>query len=270
MYIGRQPTIGNFVVLDAITTSATDTFALTSGGNAYYPASANHCIVSLNGVIQAPISSFTISGSNIVFASALTTSDVIDFIQVLGDVLNIGTPSDGTVGIAKLSATGTPSSSTFLRGDNTWQSAGGANTPAFQAYKSSLQNILASSYTKITFDTENFDTNSAYDTSTSKFTVPSGQAGKYYFYGNVLTSGWGSTESQVYSYLYVNGTSVTNVSNWYTSSIINQVSLTTSCVLNLSVNDYVEIYVYMAPSDGAVREPNNGTRTIFGGYKLIE
>ena len=30
-YIGKQPTVGNFVKLDAITTSATDTFNLTNG-----------------------------------------------------------------------------------------------------------------------------------------------------------------------------------------------------------------------------------------------
>ena len=119
-YIGRTPIVGNFVILDSISATATDTFALTSASVAYAPQSANHCIVSLNGVIQAPINSFTISGTNIVFASALTTDDTIDFIQVLGDVLNIGTPSDGTVGIAKLSATGTKDASTFLRGDNTF------------------------------------------------------------------------------------------------------------------------------------------------------
>ena len=123
-YIGKTPTVGNFVILDSITATATTTFALTSATVAYAPQSANHCIVSLNGVIQAPISSFTISGTNIVFASALTTDDTIDFIQVLGDVLNIGTPSDATVGIAKLSATGTKDATTFLRGDNTFASAG--------------------------------------------------------------------------------------------------------------------------------------------------
>lgn len=101
-YIGKQPTVGNFVKLDAITTSATTTFNLTNGGVAYYPQSPNHCLVSLNGILQAPTDSFTISGSTIIFSSALTTSDVIDFIIVLGDVLNIGTPSDNTVSTAKL------------------------------------------------------------------------------------------------------------------------------------------------------------------------
>ena len=103
-YIGKQPVVGNFVKLDAIVTSATATYNLLNGGVAYFPQTANNCIVSLNGVIQSPTSAYTISGSTIVFDSALTSLDVIDFILVLGDVLNIGTPSDGTVTSAKLAS----------------------------------------------------------------------------------------------------------------------------------------------------------------------
>jgi hypothetical protein len=119
-YIGKQPIVGNFVKLDTITTSATTTFNLTNGGVAYSPQSANNCIVSLNGVIQAPTSAYTISGSTIVFDSALTAADVIDFILVLGDVLNIGTPSDNTVGFSKVTSnliTGATSESTIAGGD---------------------------------------------------------------------------------------------------------------------------------------------------------
>jgi hypothetical protein len=103
-YIGKQPVVGNFVKLDTITTSATTTFNLLNGGVAYFPQTANNCIVSLNGVIQSPTSAYTISGSTIVFSDALTASDSIDFILVLGDVLSIGTPSDGTITSAKLAS----------------------------------------------------------------------------------------------------------------------------------------------------------------------
>jgi hypothetical protein len=103
-YIGKQPVVGNFVKLDAITTSATATYNLLNGGVAYFPQTANNCIVSLNGVIQSPTSAYTISGSTIVFSDALTSSDSIDFILVLGDVLAIGTPSDGTITSAKLAS----------------------------------------------------------------------------------------------------------------------------------------------------------------------
>jgi hypothetical protein len=101
-YLGNQPTSGGYHKLDNLTASATDTYALTLGGSAYYPATANQLMVSLNGVIQAPQDSFTISGSNIVFASALSASDSIDFIMSFGDVYGIGTPADGTITNAKI------------------------------------------------------------------------------------------------------------------------------------------------------------------------
>jgi hypothetical protein len=112
-FIGKQPEVGAYSKLDAITTSATATYNLTLGGGAYYPSSANHLLVSLNGVMQAPQDSFTVSGSTIVFASTLASTDSIDFIMALGDVLDIGTPSDGTVTSAKLAgALTTPSNLT--------------------------------------------------------------------------------------------------------------------------------------------------------------
>jgi hypothetical protein len=74
------------------------------GGVNVSPQSANHMIVSLNGTIQKPNSSFTVSGSTITFASNLATGDVIDFIQILGDVLDLGVPSDATVTTAKIGA----------------------------------------------------------------------------------------------------------------------------------------------------------------------
>ena len=103
-YIGKQLIQGEFIKLDSITTSATATFALQRAGVAFTPASAESMIVSLNGVTQAPIDAYTLSGSNIVFASALTSNDVIDYIIVLGETGSLTTPADGTVTAAKLSS----------------------------------------------------------------------------------------------------------------------------------------------------------------------
>lgn len=96
-YIGKTPLTGAYQLCDAITTSATATYNLTVGGSAVIPGSAQNCIVSLNGVIQAPVGAFTVSGSQITFASALTSTDVIDFILILGNVFDIGKPTDGSV-----------------------------------------------------------------------------------------------------------------------------------------------------------------------------
>ena len=104
-FIGQEPITGAFHKLDAITTSSTNTYNLLLNGGAYSPASANNLMVSLNGVIQSPGSSFTVSGSQITFvpsSGTLSSSDSIDFIMAYGDVLNIGTPSDGSVNTNQL------------------------------------------------------------------------------------------------------------------------------------------------------------------------
>jgi hypothetical protein len=127
-YIGTKPTIGNFQICDAISVvNGQAAYTMQVGGVNVSPQSSNHMIVSLNGTIQKPNSSFTVSGSTITFASNLATGDVIDFIQILGDVLDLGVPSDATVSLAKLTATGTKDATTFLRGDNTFASAGLSN-----------------------------------------------------------------------------------------------------------------------------------------------
>ena len=97
-YIGKQPIVGNFQVCDAISVvNGQAAYTMQVNSTNVTPETAFHMLVSLNGVLQKPGSSFTISGSTITFASNLATGDVIDFIVLLGDVLNIGTPSDDTV-----------------------------------------------------------------------------------------------------------------------------------------------------------------------------
>ena len=235
-YIGKQPTVGNFVKLDAITTSATTTFNLTNGGVAYYPQSPNHCLVSLNGILQAPTDSFTISGSTIIFSSALTTSDVIDFIIVLGDVLNIGTPSDNTVSLAKLTATGTKDATTFLRGDNTFSVI---TTPdEYFLYKVSAdQNISTATTTKVQLATAVISNTNFDSTTNYRYTVPSGKAGKYFIAisGNWLTAG---DFNNCVVYAYVNGTQKL-ASNIVQEHYENNYH---AKIISLSVGDYVEMY----------------------------
>ena len=102
-YIGKTPTIGNFQVCDAISTvNGQAAYTMQVSSVNVSPETANHMLVSLNGILQAPTTSYTVSGSTITFASNLVTGDVIDFIQILGNVLDLGVPSDSTVSTAKI------------------------------------------------------------------------------------------------------------------------------------------------------------------------
>ena len=120
-YIGKEPTVGNFQVCDAISVvNGQAAYTMQVSSVNVVPESANHMLVSLNGILQKPNSSFTVSGSTITFASNLATGDVIDFIMLLGNVLDIGTPSDSTVTDAKANFVSTSSAAGLqIKGDGT-------------------------------------------------------------------------------------------------------------------------------------------------------
>ncbi len=102
-YIGKEPIVGNFQKCDAITVvNGQAAYTLQVSSTNVVPESANHMLVSLNGILQAPVTSFTVSGSTLTFASNLATGDVIDFVILLGNVLDLGVPSDDTVGAAQI------------------------------------------------------------------------------------------------------------------------------------------------------------------------
>ena len=72
-YIGRQQSSGSFLKLDDISSSFDSSavrFNLTLGGSAFFPGNPYTLMISLGGVIQEPISSFTIIDDQIEFAAA--------------------------------------------------------------------------------------------------------------------------------------------------------------------------------------------------------
>ena len=72
-YIGRQLPSGTFLKLDSIKplfNGSRVTFPLTLGGEAFFPGNPFSLLVSLSGVIQEPISAFTIVENRITFATA--------------------------------------------------------------------------------------------------------------------------------------------------------------------------------------------------------
>jgi len=103
-YLGTQPAVGSFKRLDDISASfndSTTTFNLTSGGESVVIQSPQTLLVSVDGVLQEPVSAYNATGSSIEFTEAPNTNATFFAIQ-LGDALSVGVPSDDTVGAAKL------------------------------------------------------------------------------------------------------------------------------------------------------------------------
>jgi len=290
-YIGKQPVVGNFVKLDAIVTSATATYNLLNGGVAYYPQTANNCIVSLNGVIQSPTSAYTISGSTIVFDSALTSADSIDFILVLGDVLAIGTPSDSTVSFAKVTSnliTGATAETSIAGADsiliyddsaaalrkmtrtNFVSGLSVANTPAFVANRTAgNQSFTSSVATKYQASNEVIDTDGCYDPTTNYRFTPT-TAGKYFIYFRVFINFAGTNPSYSAGMIYKNGSVyATSANNAYGSNPGQVTQHITSAIITFNgTTDYVEPFMN-SNSNAPVAEGVTTESSEFGGYKLI-
>jgi hypothetical protein len=256
------------------TTSATTSYTLD-----YPVANANEIALFINFVRQEPTTAYSASGTSLTLTSATSASDDM-YCVFLGKALQTVNPpagsvgasqiSDGSITLAKLSATGTASSSTFLRGDNSWQTAGGNNTPSFMAtHTGSGQNLTNNATNTVAANNEVFDSDNAYDHTTYRFTVPSGQAGKYLFgLGFQVETGAAGNMNNYALRIAVNGSTVVNAADYPGGSTENRIPYDyTSAILDLSVGDYVEPQVFISISSGTpVVQP--GTLQFYG-MKLI-
>ena len=174
-FIGNQPaeSYSAFQKQD-FTTSATTSYTLDNP-----VTNANELALFINFVRQEPTTAYTASGTSLTLTSATSASDDM-YCVFLGKAVQTVNPPSGSVGLSQLSATGTKDATTFLRGDNTFASAGGDNTPAFHARVSSSISLARNTNVKITNLSEDFDTANAFASNT--FTVPSGEGGKYCIY----------------------------------------------------------------------------------------
>jgi len=180
-YIGNTPA-DKFLTLakQSFSTSATTSYTLDSA-----VSSTQDIALFINSVRQSPVDAYSVSGTALTLTSATAGTDEM-YCVYLGKTVGTVSPSinsitnammtDDSVGLAELSATGTPSSSNFLRGDNAWATAGGNNTPAFFVRNSANQDVSHGVETLVTWGTEILDTDNAF--ASNKFTPQ--ESGKYF------------------------------------------------------------------------------------------
>ena len=137
------------------------------------------------------------------------------------------------------------------------------NRPSFSAEGTGLT-VANSTWTELVGATENFDTDSVYSTSTGRFTVPTGQAGKYFFYYGSGISGNPDDGEKVSVRLYKNGSSISRTLIISYVSANNQTTeIKGSYLLDLAEGDYVS--VYMNHTEGA---STSDAVVSFGGCKI--
>ena len=143
---------------------------------------------------------------------------------------------------------------------------GSDSTPSFRATMSGNQSIANETFVKGAFNTETWDTDSAYDTSTYRFTVPSGEAGKYCFVSKAAIDNIDDGESITSAY-YKNGSrdDLSWSTQWISQSTNGFGYVNNVYLVDLAVSDYIELYV--SHKEGGSQDLS-ATYSFFGGFKL--
>ena len=298
MYLGNQPALSytSFAKQD-FTTSATTSYTLDNP-----VANANELALFINFVRQEPTTAYSASGTSLTLTSATSASDdmycvylgkavqtvnppngSVGTAQLASDAVTEAKIADGAVENEHLNVnviTGQTAETSIATDDtilihdtsasalrkmtraNFVSGVGGDLTPSWQASLPNTQVLVGDANTKINFSTEVWDTDSAYDTSNKRFTVPSGEAGKYMYYVTINHT-YGESR-KITLKLYKNGSKFHQSDRQTDSKGFTWVNY-----IDLSVSDYIEIYYYLHenPVSGVI---DAGTdQSFFGGFKLL-
>ena len=261
MYIGNTPA-ENYASFE------TQTFLLSVTSTNY---SLSHAVTNendirlvINNVVQQPGSgkAYTASGTTLTLTSATVNTDFSMYCVYLGRALQTVNPPNASVGTAQL-ADSSVTSAKLASG------VGGTNTPYFYASQSTATTIANASATKVTMDNEVLDSAGAF--ASSRFTVPSGQGGKYFFHFSVALN-TSANASIVFPILYVNGSEVANgvrIRKYHGGSDGTIQAYAQSAFYNASAGNYFEVYFYQ--NAGSSKSTYNSSQdTFFFGYKIIE
>ena len=191
--------------------------------------------------------------TSILKADTIQDTDGNNIINENSNTITIGASGDTTNIIGTL--------------QNNGAAVGGTNTPNFHAYVSGNQSIANSTFQTVIFNVEYFDSASAYNVSDGKFTVPSGQAGKYLFTFNLRAGAW---EAPRFITVFAkNGTDVSYFEHAAADSN-ERISKGGSIIMDLAVSDYITIKLYQTSGSAQnITGTTNQSSNFFTGMKLI-
>ena len=190
--------------------------------------------------------------SSIIRADTIQDLSGNNIINESGNTITIGASGDTTNIVGTL--------------QNNGASVGGNNTPAFLVTRSGSQSISSDSATKIQWNSEIFDTDNTFDSSTNYRFTP-GVAGKYVLAAGTRASSF-ETSEKMQLFFYKNGSGVsyqTETRSFSTSSGGETITVDAQILVESDTDDYFE--VYLLQTEGGSRDI--GSASYFYGYKLI-
>jgi hypothetical protein len=247
-----------------VTTTAYRTvtnFTATAGQTSFSVPSytVGYIDVYRNGVRLVSTDYTATTGTTVVLANACTSGDsVVTESFLVSSVLNAIPATAGAVSnsyLAALSTITTSTGGTITIPTPTGTMMVSGNMPAFSAYNNATQTISNVTTTKISLNTEEFDTNNNFDSTTNYRFTPT-VAGYYQINFGCGLSGT-TVNGLIVGVIYKNGVAYKNIYSSYQSTTGNGgVEVSTIVSMNGST-DYIEFYLYQ--STGASQPTNGGS-----------
>ena len=209
------------------------------------------------------------TGDTVVFSDATVTLPAVQSVATELKTNKISPASGTAFTFGDSGDTFTIPSGVTITNNGTQTGFGGTNTPNFRVFKGSDQSISATTNTKITFGSEDYDSANAF--ASDKFTVPADQAGLYFLSAKLFFDYSSSTRPKEWrTYIYKNGSELTRYQLSHTNGASpaggQDQTLMVTGVFNLAVSDYIEVYAYC---DRPISILNGSNNSDFQGFKLV-
>ena len=191
--------------------------------------------------------------------AAGTDGQIITY-DASGNPVAVGPGTDGQV----LTSTGAGSPPAF-------EDTAGGNTPQFYVYDENVtQSITSGTWTKVSFPDTLFDADNVFDSSTNhRFTVPSGQAGKYVLATRVSVYSGSNNITDARVKIYKNGSFYHGGYLFAYGSNIRHIAPHLNFIEDASAGDYYEVYIAVtATSPQIFADSENKKYQYFYGYKI--
>jgi hypothetical protein len=182
-------------------------------------------------------------------------------------------PSSGTaLQIGDSGDTITIPSGATITNSGTATGFGESNTPYFLARLDGNQNVSDNTATTLIFNEEGLDSGSGYDTSNGKYTIPSGEGGKYYFEVHAEGDGGGAGGLiDVAVYIMNGGSEIARGTVGLDTARCDIMSASASTLINCSAGDEITCMGKVNNVSGSNTRfagESGKNRTYFLGFKV--
>jgi len=201
--------------------------------------------------------------TNAKIADDAISDEQLDPTVITGQTAETSIATDDLILLSDTSASGALRKMTRA---NFVSGVGGTNAPFFKAYMSANQGVSNTTSTTVAFDRTALDTASSFNTSTYKYTIPSGYGGKWLFTFMIRKENFAPTRALAVL-LRDSGVSLQDIEN---GAYATYGGPSGSSIANL--NEGQTVYVNFYHDGGSSKYVRGGgeQETTFSGFKLID